>query len=50
MQEALRIQAPGIASSPFELSQDTKIGELTIKKGDAFFIDFYALHYDKSYW
>ena len=48
MQEALRIQAPGIASSPFELSQDAKIGELMIKKGDAFFIDFYALHFDQA--
>ena len=50
MQETLRIRSPGIGTSQLELSQDSRIGNITIKKGDAFIIDFYALHFDKAQW
>ena len=50
IQETLRIRSPGMGTSHMELSQDSKIGDITIKKGDAFQIDFYALHFDKAQW
>ena len=50
MQETLRIQSPAGQPSYLELSQDAKIGDFLIKKGDAFTIDFYSLHYDQTQW
>ena len=50
VQETLRIRCPVIGTTQLELSQDSKIGEITIKKGDAFIIDSYALHFDKTQW
>ena len=50
MQESLRIRCPAIGTSQFEFCQDTKLGELNIKKGDAFIVDFNSLHFDKAQW
>ena len=36
MQESLRIRSPTIGTSQFEFCQDAKLGDLNIKKGDAF--------------
>ena len=48
MNETLRFQSPAICTSQMEVSKDTKVGNIMIKKGDSFIIDFYALHYDQA--
>ena len=48
IQESLRIQSPTPSSSGFCFSRDKKVGDIKIRKGDPFLIDFYALHYDQA--
>lgn len=44
--ESLRIQPPVAISSMCYLTEDTKIGPYTIRKGDPFIADMHHLHRD----
>ena len=46
--ETMRIQAPAPNSSFRHLTQDAKIGGISVRKGDIFMLDFYALHFDAA--
>ena len=48
--EILRIQPPINGTAYLNLSQDTKVGDLTIRKGDEFMIDIQALHMNARVW
>ena len=44
--EGLRWQAPNVQTSWLFMDRDTKIGDINVRKGDAFNIDFDAIHFD----
>ena len=48
--EGLRWQAPNVSTSWLFMTQDTKVGQVTFKKGDIFNVDMNAIHFDASQW
>ena len=45
--EGLRMSPPQGGTSWLSMIRDAKIGDMIIKKGDIFEVNFTALHYDK---
>jgi cytochrome P450 len=48
MMETLRMQPPAPNTTSLILSKDAKVGDLYLKKGDEFMVNFNALSYNAN--
>ena len=48
--ETLRFQSPASSTSFYEFTQDTKIGNFRVRKGDEFTISLNGLHHNGEEW
>ena len=48
--ETLRFQSPATSTSIYIFTQDTKIGNLRVRKGDEFMIKLDGLHFNGEEW